>query len=417
MKLRKLLSGLKGQAALVPTGQFWIYFSAAIFFNLGFSIFFFLFNLYLLGLGFNERTLGVIGSSMAVGTLCGTVPAGIALERFGLRWTLSFGITLACLASILRTIFLLPAAQIPLAVLSGFGLCVWGVCLSPAVANFTSEQQRQTGFSIMFASGIGVAGLGALAAGNLPAYFQKLAHAGLSTANSEKDTLFLAIAIASLSLLLIARLFLQTLTPRVQLLRPSSPFLSRFLPAMAIWSLVTGAFPPFASVFFVHHLGVSLKQMGSIFSLSQLVSFAAILLAPLIFRRIGPGNGIMLTQLSTALMLFSLSQVHTVLFAGWLYWGYMATQCMNEPGIYSLLMARIPPADRGGASSYTFFVSAGSQIIASTLVGSMILRFGYSSVLLGISALAAFAAYLFRSMATTDSTDPGNLESPALAVE
>ena len=79
-----------------PHGQFWIYFAAAIFFNLGFSIFYFLFNLYLVGTGLNESSLGVIGSAMAVGSLCGTIPAGMMAERKGLRCTLTCGIGLAC---------------------------------------------------------------------------------------------------------------------------------------------------------------------------------------------------------------------------------------------------------------------------------------------------------------------------------
>jgi hypothetical protein len=52
-------------------------------FNFGFSIFFFLFNIYLLGFGVNERPLGLIGSCMAGGSLLGAVPAGIFAERLG----------------------------------------------------------------------------------------------------------------------------------------------------------------------------------------------------------------------------------------------------------------------------------------------------------------------------------------------
>ena len=380
-----------------PRGQFWVYFFAAIFFNFGFSVFFFLFNLYLFGFGFNERSLGFNGSAMAVGTLCGTLPVGIALQKFGLRLTLLSTITLACVASILRVVFVTQAAQMPLAVLTGFGLCAWGVCLSPTVASLTEKKQRGTGFSIMFASGIGVAGLGALAAGNFPALLQRL-HLAVELGSSERYTLLLAVAVAGLSLIPIARLSLPPAPPRLRLVRPTTPFLRTFLPAMAIWSLVTGALPPFASLFFVRHLGLSLEVMGSILSLSQLVQFGAILLAPFLFARTGFANGIMLTQLATAAMLFFLASTPTSTGAGWLYLGYTAAQCMNEPGIYGLLMDRVPAADRSGVSSYTFFATATSHILASTIVGVLIVRVGYSVVLCGAAFLAALAALLFRRL-------------------
>ena len=53
---RPPLQHLRRLAAKAPRGQFWLFFTASLFFSFGFSIYFFLFNLYLLGFGFNERT-------------------------------------------------------------------------------------------------------------------------------------------------------------------------------------------------------------------------------------------------------------------------------------------------------------------------------------------------------------------------
>jgi MFS family permease len=381
-----------------PRGYFWLYFSAAIFVNFGFSVFFFLFNLYLLTQGLNERSVGFIGSAMAIGTLCGTLPAGILAQRHGLRPTLLLGIAIACVASVLRVSLVSNTAQIGFAIAGGFGLSVWGVCLSPAVAGLTSEEQRPVAFSIMFASGIGVAGLGGLAAGRCPALLRSHSGIAMSTQQSEKLTILLGCLVASISLLLLSRLRLPPPPARSRFLRPSTPFLRRFLPAMALWSFVAGAFPPFASIYFVHHLGLSLEKMGSVFSLAQLIQFGAILIAPILFRRMGLSAGILLTQLVTAVMLFALASAHTVAHAAWLYWGYMGWQCMNEPGIYSLLMDRVPAADRNGASSYTFFVSSGSQIIASTAIGTLIVGSNYSVVLYSIATAAVVAALLFRRL-------------------
>src|SRR5260370_5097683 len=114
----RLESRYRSWLARAPRGQFWLFFTGAIFFNFGFAVFFFLFNLYLLDFGRSERTLGLIGSLMAVGSIAGAIPAGIFAERFGLRATLSGGIVLAVVFAVLRTCVLAEPAQLILAVLS-----------------------------------------------------------------------------------------------------------------------------------------------------------------------------------------------------------------------------------------------------------------------------------------------------------
>jgi hypothetical protein len=278
-------------------------------------------------------------------------------------------------------------------------LCSWAVCLSPTVAALTQEPERPFAFSLVFSSGIGVAALGALVAGQLPGWFRHLAHS-IDAIEANRLTLEFACGSAALSILSLLRLRLPRAGPReAPRVRLSHPFLRRFLPAMALWALVTGSFPPFANVYFVQHLGLSLQRVGFVFSLSQLIQFLAVLCAPLLFRRTGLVKGVLLTQTATAAALACLALIHPgangAVHAAWLYAVYMAVQYMNEPGIFSLLMDQIPPSERSGASASTFFVTSGCQAIASAAMGTAIVRFGYSAVLLGIAGLAVTATALF----------------------
>lgn len=385
--------------AKVPRGQFWLFFTAAILFNFGFSIFFFLFNLYLLDLGRTERMLGLISSLMAVGSILGTIPVGILAQRFSLRLTLTGGIVLLVSFSVLRTCIVSEPAQLGLAVLTGLTLCSWAVCLSPSVAGLTTEQERPVAFSFMFGSGIAVGGIGGFIAGRLPGWLRELPlTVPLTSTHATGAALLLASTVAALALIPISRLSLRSASPHVRLPNFSNPFLLRFLPAMAIWGLVTGSFSPFANVYFVHHFGLSLKSTGVVFSFSHLVQFLAVLSAPLLFRWVGLVSGIMMTQLATAAALMSLAAVHSATQATWIYWAYMGFQCMNEPGIYSLLMGRIPAHEHNGASAATFFVGAASQSIASVTMGAAIVRFGYPSALGVIAGLAVLAAFVFRRL-------------------
>src|SRR5580704_13230535 len=93
--------------ANAPRGHFWIYFSAATLFGFGLSVYYFLFNIYLVGFGLTERTLGILG----------TIPAGMVAERFGLRLTLTGGLLLALVSLALRACIIWQPAQFVLAVL------------------------------------------------------------------------------------------------------------------------------------------------------------------------------------------------------------------------------------------------------------------------------------------------------------
>ncbi len=62
---------------------YWIFFMAAFFFDAGFAIYYFLFNLYLLDLNFNERTMGLIGGAMTLGSSSELCPQVYWLERLG----------------------------------------------------------------------------------------------------------------------------------------------------------------------------------------------------------------------------------------------------------------------------------------------------------------------------------------------
>lgn len=382
--------------ANVPRGQFWVFFTAAIFFNFGFSAYFFLFNLYLLNFGFNERFLGFVGGLMAIGTIIGTIPAGVAAQRFGLRAILTGCVVLTVCFSILRALIVWQPAQLILAVCCGLTLCSWAVCLSPSVAGLATEQQRPVAFSLIFASGIGVAGFGAFFAGRLPAWILSLAPgSSLTSPRATGAALLVSCGIALLALIPISRLTLRANASGPESPRFSNPFLRRFLPAMAIWGLVTGSFAPFANVYFVHHLGFSMARAGSVFSFANLGQFIAVICAPLLFRRAGLASGIMMTQLAVAATLVLLSASHAEAQVAVIYWIYMSAQSMNEPGIYNLLMDRIPTAEHNGASAAAFFVSGIAQAVAALAMGAAIVRFGYSAALIAVAMLAGIAAILF----------------------
>ena len=81
---------------------FWVFFTAALFLDFGFDLYFFLYNLFLLNLHYDERAIGIISSALTVGNLVGTIPVSMLARRFGLQKLLLVCFIAAPLVSIVR---------------------------------------------------------------------------------------------------------------------------------------------------------------------------------------------------------------------------------------------------------------------------------------------------------------------------
>ena len=377
--------------------EFWIFFVAALCYDFGFAMFLFLYNLFLLDIGFNERQLGFVVGAMTIGGVVGTIPIGLLAQRVGLRRVLLAGFVLTPLASALRTIVVGERAQIGLAFLTGLCICYWPVCFSPSAAKLTTEKNRTFAFSLLLSVGICVGGLGGLVGGCLPGWLQTI-NPSMQSADAKRVVLLLCCLIVALGAWPISRLRLQVDGEKQSRSWRLDPFLFRFLPAVALWSLASGSFAPFATAYLSRHIHIPLAHIGMIFSASQLAQVVAILLAPTVFKRCGLVTGIMYTQVATAIALAGLARSHNVPLTVVLYLSFTAFHWMGGPGIYSLLMNRVPEGERSTASAANSLVTSLCQAIASAVSGAAYVDFGYPAVLMGIAVIALLAALLFWAL-------------------
>ena len=379
--------------------QFWTFFVAAFFLDFGIGLYFFLFNLFLLNLRFDERMMGFVTGALTLGNVVGTIPVGFLARRFGLQRLLLFCFIVVPIISIFRTMAVGMPAQIGLAFLAGMALSCWPVCFAPAVASLTTESNRVFAFSIVFATGIGTGTLAGVAGGSLPQMLLR-GHGVHHPGDGIRLVLIGASLVAFLGIWPVSRLKL-ALPAKVG--RRSGPlfhpFLLRFLPAFAIWSVVSGSFIPFAPVFFQKQMGISLQHVGLIFSASQFAQFCAVLIAPLLFHRAGSVMRIVFAQLVAGAAVFALGLSHSASFAiGW-YVAYTAVQFTAGPGFYGMLMSRVAEADRSTASAVQNIVGALAGAGSAALTGALVVRYGYglvfnlNAILAGFAALLAFVCY------------------------
>jgi len=374
--------------------QYWIFFVTSAFFNFGLFVFFFLYNLYLLQLGFRENFLGLVSGIMTAGSLAGCLPAAAAIRRFGAKRTLFAAfIAIACL-SVLRATVPLAPALVALAFAAGFATATWGVAISPAIAQLTTERNRSLGFSLIFSSGVGIGVLGGFAGGHLPGKFSSLLS---STIDGYRASLLLGCVFVLLALLPLSRLQFDAAPADAPVFRRPSPLLLRFFAAMIVWNFGTGAFNPFFGAFFVH-LRFPTERIGALFSSVHLVQAFAMLAAPVALHRLGLARGISILQVATALALAGLALWTGAAAASFAYGAYVVFQYMSEPGVFALLMNSVPVAERASASALNMMVIAVANAAAASLAGVLITRFGYPPVLTAASLTCVAAALLFRGL-------------------
>ncbi len=384
---------------------FWTFFTAAFFFDAGFSVYFFLFNLYLLDFRFSDRLIGLIGGAFALGSVAGTLPAGALARKIGVRRLLIACFIAAPLFGALRAVWLWPPAQIGLAFLAGVSMCGWSVGYLPSIAGLTTEKNRPGAFSLIYSASIASSAVGAVVSGRLPLWLSRAGWA-LTAVEVKRLTLLGACAIAAAGMdavLLLPRTSSHGGDSDAELQAPMrwsrfrlDPFLVRFLVVMGLWSAVLASFTPFANVYLSRQLHIPLAAIGIIFAAAQVVQLCAGLLNPALFRFVGLAGGIVVTNFAAAVALALLSFARSESFAVPLYLIFAAAQWMSCPGLYNLLMNETPEQERSTAAALTMFCSSVVGCVATPCAGTLFTRFGYPHVLLGIAAFALCVAILCR---------------------
>ena len=390
--------GLKIWASKFDLGKgYWSFFASDFFFDLGMYVFFVLYNLYLLDRGVKENVVGLIASASAVGGIAGAIPAGLLAQRFGMRKALLTCLTMVPLIFALRAIVSSETLLIVLAFLGGFFITIWAVCISPAIAQLTSQRNRPVGFSALFSSGIALGILGGQLGGRLPAWFGTLAST-TSPGRTKQLALLAACAFVAVGGIFVSRIKFSSAPANERRVYPSGRFIKRYLAAIAVWTLAGATFDPFYNIYFSQYLHMSVEQIGSIYSYAQLSQVLAIMATPFLFRKLGMVDGIVYLQIGAAITLGALAFCSRVPVASVVYVGYMALHWMTEPGILLFLMNNVAPEERTGASALNFLVINIASALAAAVAGASFTKFGYPLVLTVASIVGLAAAFFFRLM-------------------
>lgn len=390
------------RGALVSLGErFWYFFLVALFFDIGFGLYFFLINLYLAQAHFNERAIGMVAGALTLGNLVATVPTGILARRVGLRPMFVCSLVTAPLLAAARIVTLHLWIQLALAFAQGAAMCSYTVCFAPAIAALTTPRNRTTAFSLTFGTGIGSGAVCGMLGGAAPGWL-RVAWPSLTQTSAMGLVLLLASLVALVAVLPVIRLTFPPLepSPAPAMHAVWTPFARRFLTMVAVWSLGMGAFAPFATIYLSRSLRIPLPRIGMIFSVSQLLQFTGVLSAPILYRRIGKEYGIAALQGGACIGLILLYRARGGPQAIAAYLCVCVFHYMCNPGIYGLLMDRTREDLRAAASASQNLVTCVALACAAALGGAVIAWRGYAPLFAGCACLSLVSVGLSCRMRT-----------------
>jgi MFS family permease len=355
-----------------------------LFNGLGMSVFGLLFNLYLKEMGVSETGIGAILAAGSLGAAVAAIPAAMLLERVGARNVLIWSTVLAgfcyALQALTRSI---PALQ-ALSFVGVMFITFYRIASAPFLMSNSGEKERIYLFSIGSAAGMLSSLLGFLLGGYLPSLFIAMGLAS-DTAGAERAALLFSIAASLLSVLPFLRICPQppARSPiEVGVFRRFQtynwPVIWRLMVPKVLVGLGAGLVIPFMNLYFRNEFSMGSDRIGVFFSMMQVGLFLGMLGAPVVTRRFGMVNSIVITELASVpfMLILALTRNLPLAVAAFILRGTLMN--MNLPISANFEMDLVKPEDRPFANAVSSVAWNGSLTVSAAVGGAVIEKYSFA---------------------------------------
>lgn len=351
--------------------------------SLSLGIYEVIFNLYILRLGFREDFLGLMLSLVSISTGLFAIPAAMFCDRAGKKNTLllscllllfSFAILYTTTSTILLAFF---------SILYGVSSSLKIVTASTFMVENSTNYERMHLFSMYYLLyTIGVM-IGNFAGGTLPQSFTSFLDIDPTGPMAYQLSLYTSLAAVLISLLPL--IFIKNKKPDLtgkpalfstlfSTLRSGT--IRKLIMVNGLIGMGWGLALPYFNVYFDIVLGTSSRQIGLIFSLSQVVMMFTLLFVPVLTEWLGKVRVVALVQLSSIpfLLLFTSTSVLTI--AAFAYIMRTAIMNMSNPILSSFNMEIVSEDQRATVNSL-IWMSCYTFVGLSTYAGGLMMARGY----------------------------------------
>ncbi|WP_189064353.1 MFS transporter [Deinococcus seoulensis] len=328
--------------------QVWLFLAAVFSFGLSQAFTGLFLNFYLRALGLGPEWQGVLNALPAVTLAALSLPAVALARRISNAHTLKVGAVLSLAGTVLLAAAGGPVLVIAGALVQGAGAALTVVASSPFMANNSDERNRVTLFSVQNALMTGAGFLGNLLGGQVPGLYAAWTGTPADGLGALRTALLVAAALQLAGLLPVLGL-----KPSGKTTREGRSFsiqdrstMARLVAPNILVGLGAGATIPFLNVFIEGKFQISYAGLGTLFAWTSLATAATALLQPLLVRRLGPLQAVLVVQASSLPFLAALGFAPSL----WLVTAALFTRgaLMNAAGpVYSAYaMSALPERDR-----------------------------------------------------------------------
>lgn len=379
---------------------------ATVLTQISMGIFMVIYNFYIRELGYNEQVNGQIISMTSLASALLLIPAGIISDRYGRKNVMLFGALAAGGVLLFRSVIELQSLLLFCAFATGMAMAFVQVSAVPWMAENSSADQRVHLFSIHFAimTGSHVIGnlIGGISTDVLSVFYTPLISIRITLIFG--GVLFLTGILPILKFKEARRVRkqgLEKITLKDSIRRNSFSFkmVMLFAVAQLIIGVGAGLVIPYLNLYFADRFSASNSAIGFIISLGQAATAFAMIIGPMVVRKLGEVRAVVILQIcSLPFLLLTAFTEHLWLAAlGFLF--RQALMNAGNPIQMSLMMSKVDDSMKGLANSVNQMVfNLGWAVMGPVSTGIVIkygAYWGYATVFSITAALYLIGSLYF----------------------
>ena len=365
-----------------------------------------LLNLYFKQAGLGEGFIGRVLSMIAFGSLAAAIPSAYLVSRYKIKTALLHSTILLCVFFVIISTskwqWLVLAAGFCLGLMQS----VKNVASAPIIMRETSERERTLVFSLNFSTWVVSGIIGSLLGGWLH-------DAMLSWTHNDIQSYQIALIIAAILgfAAIIPFSMMKSHAPNpgdaekafsfVSLKQKRGLFTKLMLPYFVLGA-GAGLIIPFLNLYFRNRFSLEPSRIGVYFSILQVFTLIAVLIAPILKRKMGFIRTVVLTEILSIPFMTLLCFTNNLSLAFWAFLFRGALMNMGGPVSTSFMMEAVNKEDHGLINSLSSLAWTSSWAISAQVGGSMIERHGFIGVFLlaiglYVASASLYFAFFYRS--------------------
>lgn len=332
---------------------------ANVYTQIGFGIFMVMYNFYIRELGFSEKINGQVISLTALATALILVPAGIISDRAGRKKAMLFGAAATGIVLLFRSVIELQSLLLLFAFFTGLTSAFLQVSGIPWLAENSTPEQRVHLFSIHFAVMTGANVIGNLSGGILTDLFSLIT----TPLNSIRITLLIGGVFFLIGIIPITR-FKETKSLQSKnhaskkaafnkafFKNDSFKMILLFAFAQLLIGVGAGLVIPYLNLYFADRFSASNSAIGFIISMGQAATAFAMIIGPMVVRKVGEVRAVVILQLMSLPFLLLTAYTENLWLAAIGFLFRQALMNAGNPIQMSLMMSKVDDSMKGLANS------------------------------------------------------------------